>query len=243
MTFISGIYKITNKVNNKFYIGSSVNIHKRWISHKCQLRKQKHPNAHLQHSFNLYGIESLSHEIIEYCEPCKLREREQFYLDSLYSKSNCYNIFKEFYAVNGKNHPMYGKTHSLESRLKIKEARKRQKVKHSIETKNKISKGNKGKKMPPGHLDVMLKSRKGLEVWNKGLKTGIEPINKIKLDNRLVISLYLSGISMEEIRKKLSVSWDVVKRVLIENEIKTRNISEQKAKYHERKNRRNQKIH
>ena len=31
---ISGVYKITNKINGKFYIGSSINIKRRWESHK-----------------------------------------------------------------------------------------------------------------------------------------------------------------------------------------------------------------
>lgn len=49
----------------------------------------------------------------------------------------------------GENHPMYGKHHSLESRNKIKRARKKQKSSgmkgrhHSLETKNKLSKINK----------------------------------------------------------------------------------------------------
>ena len=31
---ISAVYKITNKINGKFYIGSSTNIKQRWNSHK-----------------------------------------------------------------------------------------------------------------------------------------------------------------------------------------------------------------
>ena len=45
---ISGIYKITNKVDGKFYIGSSKNLHKRWLSHRSELRRNHHCNQHLQ---------------------------------------------------------------------------------------------------------------------------------------------------------------------------------------------------
>ena len=31
---ISGIYKITNKINNKVYVGQSTNLNKRWSMHK-----------------------------------------------------------------------------------------------------------------------------------------------------------------------------------------------------------------
>lgn len=50
----SGIYCIKNKINDKLYIGSSSNIHKRFICHKYALRKDKHHNKPLQHSFNKY---------------------------------------------------------------------------------------------------------------------------------------------------------------------------------------------
>jgi len=40
----SGIYKIANKVTGDFYIGSAVDINKRWNQHKFLLKKQKHYN-------------------------------------------------------------------------------------------------------------------------------------------------------------------------------------------------------
>ena len=57
MNFVSkpGIYKITNKINNKIYIGSSYSISKRISEHKYQLRRNSHPNIHLQSSWNKYG--------------------------------------------------------------------------------------------------------------------------------------------------------------------------------------------
>lgn len=49
---ISGIYKITNLVNNKVYIGQSVNIRKRWNQHVLELNKNIHPNIYLQSAWN-----------------------------------------------------------------------------------------------------------------------------------------------------------------------------------------------
>ena len=54
-TRISGIYKIVNKVNGKYYVGGSKNIHKRWLEHKGLLRRNIHDNGHLQNAWNKYG--------------------------------------------------------------------------------------------------------------------------------------------------------------------------------------------
>lgn len=43
----SGVYVITNLVNGKFYIGSSVGINTRWWNHLVDLRNGTHENPHL----------------------------------------------------------------------------------------------------------------------------------------------------------------------------------------------------
>ena len=78
-----GVYKITNKINGKFYIGSSNNIERRWYNHKLLLTEGTHDNQHLQNAWNLYGNNNFSFEIIEECLPEVQFEREQYYLDSL----------------------------------------------------------------------------------------------------------------------------------------------------------------
>ncbi len=77
----SGIYKILNVLNNKFYIGSSKDIKQRWTRHLKDLKSNKHHNIHLQRSFNKYGLSSFRLEIVEYTHD--LLNREQYYLDLL----------------------------------------------------------------------------------------------------------------------------------------------------------------
>lgn len=80
----TGIYKITNIINNKFYIGSaSLGFERRFIQHKSDLKQNKHRNIHLQRSYNKHGKSNFLFEIIEYCEPLKCLEREQYYIDTL----------------------------------------------------------------------------------------------------------------------------------------------------------------
>lgn len=61
------IYKITNKINNKIYIGSSIDVERRWRQHK---QTAINPNAHhynypLMKAFREFGIENFIFEIIE----------------------------------------------------------------------------------------------------------------------------------------------------------------------------------
>ena len=51
----TGIYQIRNIINNKIYIGQSLNIKTRFLQHKQALRKNRHPNQHLQNAWNKYG--------------------------------------------------------------------------------------------------------------------------------------------------------------------------------------------
>lgn len=90
-----GVYKITNKINNKLYIGStSVNLFKRKNQHFRALRLNKHYNQHLQSSYNKYREENFIFEVIEYCEKDKCVEREQYWINFYNStdKEMGYNI-------------------------------------------------------------------------------------------------------------------------------------------------------
>lgn len=78
-----GVYKITNLINSKFYIGSSVNIEQRWFKHKALLRHNKHENPKLQNAWNKYSEENFLFEVLEECEIDNVRDREQFYLNTL----------------------------------------------------------------------------------------------------------------------------------------------------------------
>jgi group I intron endonuclease len=72
-----GIYIIKNLVNNKIYIGSSVNIGNRFNQHKNSLRKNKHHNKYLQKSWNKYGEENFEFIVIErHSYPEKILGRE-----------------------------------------------------------------------------------------------------------------------------------------------------------------------
>ena len=61
------VYKITNLINNKCYIGSSVNVEKRWQQHKncSQNPNSTQYNYPLYNAFRKYGIHNFSFEILK----------------------------------------------------------------------------------------------------------------------------------------------------------------------------------
>lgn len=92
---ISGIYKIVNKVNGKYYVGSSSNIKQRWNAHKRALKLNKHWNCKLQNAWNKYGKENFKFQISELCinDTIILLENEQRHLDIAKLNENySYNI-------------------------------------------------------------------------------------------------------------------------------------------------------
>jgi group I intron endonuclease len=83
-----GIYKIECIVSNKFYIGSSIEIEKRWKRHLYGLSTKTHVNKHLLNSYIKYGISNFKFSIIEECDKSKLLDREQYWIDNLYPEFN-----------------------------------------------------------------------------------------------------------------------------------------------------------
>lgn len=82
-----GIYKIKNLINNKVYIGQSLDIKRRWQAHK---NVQDDCAIHL--AFKKYGIKNFSFEVLEECPPELLDEREIFWIKEYNSFNNGYNM-------------------------------------------------------------------------------------------------------------------------------------------------------
>jgi len=90
----SGIYKIVNLVNNKIYVGSSINLNKREKDHFKDLNGNYHRNRYLQNAWNKYGLDNFKFEVLEHVkDESKLLEKEQYYLDIYFDNQKCcYNI-------------------------------------------------------------------------------------------------------------------------------------------------------
>lgn len=93
MEAICGIYKIENLINNKCYIGQSINVTRRWIAHKSasQNIKSKNYEYPLYKAFRKYGLENFSFSILEECSKDLLNEREKYWVEYYNSYINGYN--------------------------------------------------------------------------------------------------------------------------------------------------------
>lgn len=80
------IYKITNLINNKIYIGlTTCTLKERWQNHKGCVKKDP---RHLYRSMRKYGIENFKIEVVEETDSLeKLAQLEDYYIN-LYDSRN-----------------------------------------------------------------------------------------------------------------------------------------------------------
>jgi len=143
---ICGIYKIQSIIKpDRFYIGSSKDIQRRFRGHKRNLINKTHHSHKLQRHYNKYGKEDLVFSVIDefvFISREHIIIKEQFYLDQM-------------------------KPYFNESRF----ANSRAGVKASMETRKKQSRKSKGRKKSPEHRRKIGDANRGRKFDKKfGLK-------------------------------------------------------------------------
>lgn len=144
------IYKITNTINGKLYIGYTTRLIKeRMRRHKTDDYKT---GTLLGRAINKYGWENFVYEVIlEEEDKEKLLELEQYYIKKFNSlKPNGYNMTIGGEKLYGENNPFYGHTHTEETKQKLSELAKQRTGEsnpfyghtHTEETKQKIREAN-----------------------------------------------------------------------------------------------------
>jgi group I intron endonuclease len=155
---ICGIYRIKNLINQKVYIGSAINITRRWWEHKGQLNGNKHGNSYLQKSWNKHKSNSFVFEIIEevavllgkltQTQKLALKDNllfwEQIYIDNYAAADRKYGYNIREHAGN-----TLGMKHSEETKQKLSEIQKRPEI---IEKYKRIGKINGGYSWKGKHL-------------------------------------------------------------------------------------------
>lgn len=208
MKKVIGIYKITNKINGKTYIGQSRNIYKRWHGHKETCKRTKYKDVLLYKAMNKYGIENFEFEIIEICDEELLDEKEIFYIEKYgsfaHGKNKGYNqtlggggghgfVFSEERlqkardAASGEKNGMYGRKHSDEAKLKMRGKRLNKKMSES--SRKKISEANKNK-------FVSEETRRKLSIASKNRN-----IDMSNGKNPRAIKVYCDGILFDCIKE------------------------------------------
>ena len=118
------IYKIRNVVNQKFYVGSTVNMKERARTHRNKLRVGKHHTPHLQAAWSKYGEECFVFEIVEEVGSIdELQDAEDRWLAEHVGQPYCYNAGLRSGApwrgVPKELHPSFGSTVSEDEKGRI----------------------------------------------------------------------------------------------------------------------------
>lgn len=86
------IYKITNSINHKVYIGKTTRtIEERWKEHQKDFNKDTSQKRPLYAAMRKYGILAFTIEPIEECLTEELEERERYWIEIYGSFKNGYN--------------------------------------------------------------------------------------------------------------------------------------------------------
>lgn len=100
-----GIYKYENINNGKVYIGQSVNLENRQHQHIYDTANKTRKGTGADIAMRADGPENFTFEILEYCEPEKLDEREKYWIAQYDSYYNGYNRTPGGKSLRGENHP------------------------------------------------------------------------------------------------------------------------------------------
>lgn len=83
------IYKITNKIDGKFYIGKTKDINKRWVQHLSKVGKKRHP---LYDSILHYGKENFIIEVVDKADSHLINELEKEWIKKTNAIELGYNL-------------------------------------------------------------------------------------------------------------------------------------------------------
>lgn len=190
-----GIYKITNKINGKCYIGQSRDIESRWRAHKAR------KGTYIYNAFQKYGVENFTFEVLEECEKERLNELEKYYIKLYHSFGEGYNLCE-----GGNSDP--------------KDFDEIRKQKISKATRGRES-PTKGKPMSDNTKEKLRQANLGRTPWNKGIPASEEakeknrqahlgkshPHRKLTEEEKIKISKTLTGRKLpEETKKKMSIA-------------------------------------
>ena len=209
----TGIYKITNTVNGKCYIGSASNITSRFEGHRKSLRRGNHHSRYLQRAWNKYGEDVFEFSIILYCSRKNLLFFEQRIIDIHKTvDTGIYNVCPIAGSQLGVKWSLLAKERiskarkgniTPERRLKMIEGRKG--YRHSEETRKRISLANTGFKHTEESKRKMSENKKGNESWHKG-KTGVYSEETLR--------------HWSEVRKGRSAPWNLGRKLTDEQKQK-----------------------
>lgn len=168
----AGIYKFTNKINGKIYVGQSKNVYNRLRVH-FKLRG----DSVFTRALKKYGIDNFDFQLIERVNDLALLDqREQHYMDLF----QCYIPEKGYNVAVVASNPSKGRKRNPSEMVNSQKAIKKIRdenghwwlgKKHTEPTKQKLSNDRKGQKQNPNSLAAVQKARRK-QVLQISIETG-----------------------------------------------------------------------
>ena len=189
----SGIYGIIHIKSKKIYVGSAIDITKRWREHRHYLRLKKHGNPYLQSAWNKHSENSFEFVVLEKVKKSSLLiKREQYWL-------NYTNAFNRDYG--------YNIAATAGSQLGIK---------HSDTTKKKLSKIHKGRKLTLEHSKAISNALKGRIHSDRARSLLSKAHARLtnKQHSKLLDDYFYKGYQIKELAKRHGLSRTSILRIV-----------------------------
>ncbi len=189
----SGIYKITCISNKRIYIGSATNLRKRKQEHWNGLRANRRHNLHIQRTWNKYGEDAFTFEVLELVLPMSLTAREQYWLNTLHPTFNAAPIAGSSLgikhspeSVEHNRQAQLGRKASPEAKAKMSATRLgKKRPPMSLEQREKLRQSALGRKLSPETCEKMSQSRKGKPLYSRrGVKLSNERREQMRQNAR-----------------------------------------------------------
>jgi len=179
---MQGIYAIRHVESGRCYVGSTVNIERRWKEHRTRIKNGTHPAKHLANAFKAYGLDSFEFVILEECcvsdESVRI-ERETHWMGLL---QPAFNVAPVAGSVLGLK-----RSEEVRARMSVAQKGRESKLKgvpRSPEARAAISRGKKGKPRTREHQENLSKALKGRVSPRKGVKLSEETKQRISESKR-----------------------------------------------------------
>lgn len=137
---MKGVYVIRHLSSSRSYVGSSVDVKRRWRQHKASFLRGDHPAEYLMRTFRKYGESSFEFLLLE--ETDNLVERENHWIKVLSPEFNIAPVAGSVLGIK----------RSVETRKKLSLA---------LRGKPKDGSGRRGKKLSQSHIASLARAKIG----------------------------------------------------------------------------------
>lgn len=203
----AGVYEIRNDRHGLRYIGSSVNLRRRWKFHLYCFRTGKHHSQRMQRTYDKYGEGIFTFHVLELCEQQLRLVAEQRWLDSTNAASR-----RDFYNASPTAGSNLGFAVSDETRKKMSKSQKGRTF--SPEAIEKMRNAKLGRKLSESHRATLSAVRTGKKLPKRsdGFKQQFRKLTPEQLVE--LRRLRSTGWKLSELAKRFGIAISTTHRIV-----------------------------